>query len=397
MKNKHLLTAGNAPPESTISLIQQNTNQINIKRLNYFFFWMLIIEPFIILFFDIEGLLQQNSHEKWIHLSYFVLHLALWLISLGWTLMRKTIKNKYGAINFFVPVVTSFVLVLLSLINSLDQINGNGITVYIAYILMAGVALLMPFPTNLIVLIPSYGIFVMGMLIFQTDPFAKFSSLTNGSIFFLAVVVISSYLYKYYYDNILHTVELKLANEKLNYISTHDGLTGLYNRLEFEHQLSTLHQQSTNKIALLLLDIDFFKQINDQYGHLVGDQVLIHIAQIIENAVSDDFIVSRWGGEEFLVAGPVTSLKQALNLAEMIRDQIANDSYPSEQGNITIAVSMGVSLITGDCIKNFDHYFKQADDALYLAKENGRNRVEQSGSISGASDPAVSRHLSSLA
>lgn len=378
MKNKHLITAGNAPPESTISLIQQNTNQINIKRINYFFLGMLIIEPFIILLFDIKGLLQQNSQEEWIYLSYFVLHLTLWLISLAWTLMRKTIKNKYGTVYFLVPVVTAVVLVFLSLINGLDQINGNEITVYIAYILMAGVALLMPFPTNLIVLAPSYIIFVSGILIFQTDPFAKFSSLTNGSIFFLAVIVISSYLYKYYYDNMLHTIELKLANEKLNYISTHDGLTGLYNRLEFEHQLSTLNQQSTNKIALLLLDIDFFKQINDQYGHLVGDQVLIHIAQIIENAVPNNFIASRWGGEEFLVAGQVVSLKQALSLAEMIRAQIANDSYPSEQGNITITASLGVSLITGDCIKNFDHYFKQADDALYLAKENGRNRVEQS-------------------
>lgn len=322
MKNKQPITAGNAPPESTISLIQQNTNQINFKRINYFFLGMLIIEPLIILLFDIKGLLQQNSQEAWIYLSYFVLHLTLWLISLAWTLMRKTIKNNYGTINFLVPVITAVVLVLLSLINGLDQINGNEITVYIAYILMASVALLMPFPTNLIVLAPSYVIFVSGILIFQTDPFAKFSSLTNGSIFFLAVVVISSYLYKYYYDNMLHTIELKLANEKLNYISTHDGLTGLYNRLEFEHQLSTLNQQSTNKIALLLLDIDFFKQINDQYGHLVGDQVLIHIAKMIEHAVPDDFIVSRWGGEEFLVAGQVVSLKQALSLAEMIRAQL---------------------------------------------------------------------------
>lgn len=377
MKNKQRITAGNAPTESTISLIQQNTNQINIKRINYFFWGMLIIEPFIILLFDIKGLMQQNAQAEWIYRSYFVLHLSLWLISLGWILMRKTIKNKYGASNFFIPAVTAVVLVLLSLINSLDQINGNEITVYIAYILMAGVALLMPFPTNLIMLAPSYLIFVGGLLIFQTDSFAKFSGLTNGSIFFLAIVVISSYLYKYYYDNMLHTIELKRANEKLNYISTHDGLTGLYNRLEFEHQLSTLNQQNTNKIALLLLDIDFFKQINDQYGHLVGDQVLIHIAQMIKNAVPDDFIVSRWGGEEFLVAGPVVSLKQALNLAEMIRAQIANETYPSAQGEITITTSLGVSLITGDCIKNFDHYFKQADDALYLAKSNGRNQVEQ--------------------
>lgn len=123
----------------------------------------------------------------------------------------------------------------------------------------------------------------------------------------------------------------------------------------------------------------FFKQINDQYGHLTGDQVLIHIAWTIQHAVPLDFIVSRWGGEEFLAAGKVESLEQALSLAERIRLQIATETYPSELGNISITASLGVSLMTGDCIKNFDHYFKQTDDALYLAKENGRNRVEQSG------------------
>jgi diguanylate cyclase (GGDEF)-like protein len=384
MKNKPLSTTGNTTSESTLSLILHTTNQINVKRISYFFFWMLIIEPFIILLFDIKGLMQQNSQVEWLYLSYFALHITLWLISLGWIVMRKVIKTKCETLNFLVPVATAVVLTLLSLINGLDQINGNQITVYIAYILMAGVALLMPFPTNLIVLTPSYVIFVSGILIFQKDSFSKISDLTNGSIFFLAVVVISSYLYKYYFDNMLHTLELKLANEKLNYISTHDGLTGLYNRLEFEHQLSALNQQSTNKIALLLLDIDFFKQINDQYGHLVGDQVLIRIAQIVEQAIPDRFIVSRWGGEEFLIAGPVASPKQALSLAEIIRTRIANATYHSEQGNMSITASFGVSLITGDCIKNFDHHFKQADDALYLAKENGRNRVEPSDLSSSA-------------
>lgn len=378
MKNKLPFTTGNTLPEATRLLIEQNTNEINIKRINYFFFWMLLIEPLIILLFDVKGLMEQNGQKEWIYLSYFVFHSTLWLISLGWSLMRKTIKNKCGTMNALIPIVTTVVLVLLSLINGLDQISGNGITVYIAYILMASVALLMPFPTNLMVLLPSYVVFICGILIFQADSFAKWNSLINGSIFFLAVVVISSYLYKYYFDNMLHTLELKHANEKLNYISTHDGLTGLYNRLEFEHQLATLNRQGENKIALLLLDIDYFKQINDHYGHLVGDQVLIHIAGIITHAVSDNFIVSRWGGEEFLVAGQVENLDQALRLAETIRGHVANQGYPTEEGLITITISLGVSLITGDCIKTFDHYFKQADDALYLAKEHGRNRVEYS-------------------
>ncbi|MDD3306608.1 MAG: GGDEF domain-containing protein [Acetobacterium sp.] len=378
MKITQLLTVDKTLPESTLSLINHKTNQINIKRMTYFFFVMLIVEPIIILLFDTRGLFQQYSQEKWLYLSYFILHLTLWLISLGWTLMRKTIKNKGAELNFLIPVVITVLLMLLSLINGLDQIKGNEITVYIGYILMTGVAMLMSFPTNLIVLAPSYAIFVIGILIFQTDPYVKLSRLINGSIFFLAVVVILTYLYKYYFDNTLQTLELKQANDKLNYISTHDGLTGLYNRREFEQQLFTLNQEDNDNIALLLLDIDFFKHINDRYGHLVGDQVLIHIAQIIKHAVPPDFIVSRWGGEEFLIAGQVESLEQALSLAEIIRVHIASESSLLEQRNITVTTSLGVSLMTGDCIKNFDHYFKLTDDALYLAKENGRNRVEQS-------------------
>lgn len=377
MQIKQLLTTDKTLPESTLSLINHKTNQINIKRMTYCFFVMLIVEPIIILLFDIRGLLQPNAPEHWLYLSYFVLHLTLWLISIGWILMRKMIENKGAELNFLIPVLTAVLLMLLSLINGLDQLKGNEITVYIAFILMTGVALLMSFPTNLFVLAPSYVIFVSGLLIFQADPDAKLRSLTNGTIFFLAVVIISSYLYRYYFDSTLHTLELKEVNDKLNYISTHDSLTGLYNRREFEQQLSTLDPEDNNKIALLLLDIDYFKHVNDCYGHLIGDQVLIYFAQIIEHAVPANFIVSRWGGEEFLIAGQVESLEQALNLAEIIRVQIAAKPYPSAQGDIAVTASLGVSLMTGDCIKNFDHYFKQADDALYLAKENGRNRFEQ--------------------
>lgn len=365
-------------PDSTITQIRKNINAINFKRITYFFIAMLIIEPFIIMFFDIQGMLQAGSQRNWLYISYFIIHLMLWLLSLVWVLAKRFLQIRCKEKCHLIPIVASLVIVLLAMVNGLDQLKGIGITVYIAYVLMFGISLLFAFPTNLLAILPSYIVFVVGILLFQADPDGKISSITNGSIFFLAVVVISTYLYQTYFENSLHTLELKIANEKLNYLSTHDNLTGLLNRLEFENQLSMLNPAAEKKVTLILLDIDYFKNVNDRYGHLIGDQVLIEVAKTITTVVPIEFMVSRWGGEEFLIAGPTETMAEALAMAELIRVNIAQKTFASDQGKISITASLGVSLMPGDNPDIFDPYFKETDASLYRAKEKGRNRVEPS-------------------
>jgi diguanylate cyclase (GGDEF)-like protein len=363
----------NTAPESFAKQIRQNTNQSNFKRVTYFFVAMLIIEPFLIIFFDIKGLLY-GPYDSCLYYAYLIIHSVLWVTSVLWLILYKRLSRKCAEWNALIPVTISIILIILSLINGLDQLHNDSINVYITYLLMACVALLYAFPTNLYVLLPPYLFFVITLVIFQHNESSRFSSLVNGSIFFIAVVVISTYLYQYYFENALKTLELTEANKKLNYMSTHDGLTGLLNRKEFENQLLQLEKKQ--KLALILLDIDHFKIVNDTYGHLSGDQVLIQVARTLKESIPESFIVSRWGGEEFQIAGPVISVEEGAAIAETIRAKIEALSVIAENQEIRFTSSFGVTLLRNHYGNSLDICFKRADDALYRAKESGRNRVE---------------------
>jgi diguanylate cyclase (GGDEF)-like protein len=372
MKQRLSLKKQPAADKTTILTIRQQINLINFRRSTYFFVAMTIIEPFLIGFFDIRNLLTDGPYGAGLYLCYLALHSLLWLMALSWVLFRKRLLQKWGSTDFFIPLVAGALLLILSLINGLDQLHGDAITVYIANLLLVGAALLIRFPLNLYIMLPSYLTFLGSMVFFQGAASARFGNLINGSIFTLGVLVVSTYLYRTHFDSALKTEKLELANKKLNYLSTHDALTGLLNRREFENRLSAMTDQP---VVLVLLDIDHFKKINDSLGHTVGDQVLMAVSRILTDTVPEGFITSRWGGEEFLIAGAATSFEVSLSLAETIREAIEIHDFPGHGKLIT--ASFGVALMAGDFDHTFDDSFREADEALYRAKTSGRNRVSR--------------------
>jgi diguanylate cyclase (GGDEF)-like protein len=160
-----------------------------------------------------------------------------------------------------------------------------------------------------------------------------------------------------------------------------DGLTQVPNRLRFEQVLQNEWQRSLRTqtfLAVIMLDIDFFKQINDDYGHLVGDEVLKKIAFTIDNQAkrAGDF-VGRYGGEEFVVILPHTALKNALDLAETIRKTIADLMIPNAGTPLKhVTVSLGVAATIPQAEESAKAVVDQADKQLYIAKHNGRNQVQ---------------------
>ncbi len=164
------------------------------------------------------------------------------------------------------------------------------------------------------------------------------------------------------------------VTDELKIRSITDTLTGLHNRLYFEQlieeKLSYFHRYKNN-MTLLIADIDFFKSVNDTYGHPVGDEVLKIIAYIIKSNTRISDIVTRWGGEEFAILLYNTSLKQAERIAELIRNKVAEHKFRLINKHITI--SIGIS--TAQKKDTVASWFKRADDALYDAKKSGRNRV----------------------
>lgn len=155
-----------------------------------------------------------------------------------------------------------------------------------------------------------------------------------------------------------------------------DGLTGLLNRQAFEivfQQAMLDTERSGRPLCAILFDIDFFKKVNDNHGHLAGDRVLQEIAAVTKNAVRESDIITRWGGEEFLVLLKDCPLAQATAIGEKLRDAIANHDF-ALSGELSLTASLGVAEYAyRETLKDF---FERTDRALYQAKAKGRNRTE---------------------
>jgi len=164
--------------------------------------------------------------------------------------------------------------------------------------------------------------------------------------------------------------------EKIYANATHDALTGLYNRHAinsfFKHKIDEAKRYN-KPLSILFCDIDFFKKINDSYGHDIGDFVLKSIASVLKNHLRSSDISARWGGEEFLVFLPETSLDEAIQIAQKLRKIIEDSLFSSVE---TVTCSFGVTELRAD--DTAESLLKRVDDLLYQAKENGRNRVESS-------------------
>lgn len=177
---------------------------------------------------------------------------------------------------------------------------------------------------------------------------------------------------------IKRTKELLEANEKLLKISTSDFLTQIPNRryfFEMGQKVFDLSKREELSICVLCIDIDFFKKVNDTYGHQTGDEVLKYVSTTLKNAIRKSDILARTGGEEFMIIVNNTDENGANNLAEKIRKLLENKVFEYKGLKIAITVSIGISQnIKND--ESLDSIIARADKALYKAKENGRNQVQ---------------------
>ena len=171
--------------------------------------------------------------------------------------------------------------------------------------------------------------------------------------------------------------KLKASNQRLEILATTDSLTGLSNRRHFvevgERDVMRAQRHRQNLIVAML-DIDFFKQINDTYGHDAGDNVLIKLAKKLSSLVRECDILARIGGEEFAVCMPQTSMEQACKVTERIRSEIEAMEISIGCGrSVKMTLSIGISQLQGQVCDLAD-LMKQADTALYEAKAKGRNQ-----------------------
>jgi diguanylate cyclase (GGDEF)-like protein len=172
--------------------------------------------------------------------------------------------------------------------------------------------------------------------------------------------------------------ELLEVNERLRHMSQTDGLTGLDNRRHLNERIEEMFQHAlrlNEPFSLVMCDLDKFKSVNDTYGHQAGDEVLKQLARILKEEAREIDRVGRYGGEEFMLLLPGTVLDAAVTFAERVRKRIEANTFTFDGGTLRRTASFGVSGWPHPKIKESDTLVRTADDALYVAKETGRNCV----------------------
>ena len=173
------------------------------------------------------------------------------------------------------------------------------------------------------------------------------------------------------------------TQQKLMALASIDDLTQLYNRRYFFERFNQEVERSKRyqrPLSCIIMDIDFFKHVNDSYGHLAGDQVLINIAQIVRKNCRQSDLAGRYGGEELIILLPETEAVGAMIIADRIREMIEQHRTVDGKGVVIgVTVSMGVASLNGTELRNIENnerIIQRADDALLQAKKYGRNRIE---------------------
>lgn len=217
--------------------------------------------------------------------------------------------------------------------------------------------------------------FLLGMIELRFDEktiLQDFHNVRDFTILIIVLALIITLILVMF--NLTLTQQLEIKIDEIHKLSVTDELTHIYNRKKFNETLAIESQKSkryNTVLSLIMFDIDHFKKVNDTFGHDIGDYVLVTVTAVVRGLLRDTDLFARWGGEEFMILAPGTTLEGSALLAEKIRLAIDNYSFKEVK---SITSSFGVT--TFEKNDTAEKLIKKADDALYQAKESGRNRVK---------------------
>lgn len=265
--------------------------------------------------------------------------------------------------------VTNYYIIsclLISLIVFIDYSSPMGIAVGTMYVIVVLFTFWHPKLRSTYFAASISTILIIGMYLYKPPIDEAWKAIVNRFISLTITWIIA-----------ILTVKIKRSDQKLIEMASYDFMTGLLNRREMFSRLNIEYSHVKRRgvpLSIIVLDVDHFKNINDTYGHTIGDVVLRAIAHILREGVREYDIICRYGGEEFIVITPETAIQQAHELAERLVKQVSISPIKVEAASsITITISAGVTqLLEGDSIEML---ISRADRALYHSKEKGRNQV----------------------
>jgi diguanylate cyclase len=367
--------------------------RINLQRCK---FMLYIIIPVHILHIVIfwaalsgEGSSPDSAITRW-RIAIITIHALMILLTMvfGFLLYHINVKQKENeAIGKILPLLIAFIyLIFGAAVCVADQLVTSSITPYIIASLAVALALIMH---------PYYTILFYS-LVFMLFYFALPLTQHNGEL--ITSIIVNSFsasavglglaLITWRTNSVNlaqkrlieeQTEELEKKNILLKKMARTDMLTGLYNRMrftEFVEQEIARARRTGEESCLVMLDLDHFKSVNDIFGHPNGDTILKWIAGVMKSQLRDTDILARFGGEEFTILLPGTSVEGAYNVAEKVRLAIEHCTFPGQMEKLKLTASFGITSLTADANATFDSVYREADKALYRAKDKGRNRIE---------------------
>lgn len=368
--------------------IKKEVTLINLKRIFYISIVAVPVSIAHVVIFGIDLPASGGVEYSW-RLGIIVCHALLAFImailgSLSYFLSKKTELSTYMKFVEYSAIITFFTFGVVIVV--LDQLITASITPFMIACIFIGVLFLIRPLFAIITYLIGYISFYIALGLTQVDQAILLSNRVNGITVTSIGLLLSIVLWKVNKANMLQKImideqqaELINKNKELEYLAFFDQLTGVFNRRKFQELLEKQVEAIRSKghvSCILLVDIDAFKEINDNYGHPVGDMVLKEVAIILKESLRKTDAVSRWGGDEFMILLPETSLADGTVLAEKLRDLIANKEFILKGKKVSLTASFGISLLDGNEDDLLETAYRIADEGLYRAKEKGSNRVE---------------------
>lgn len=365
--------------------IVQKALETNLRRMYYL---ALVVIPMHIAYVVMFWITEPSSGKEAVwRTGIIVVHSIHLIVSLALAIIISRAKRQNHLSNKAVFIQYAFIVSLSAMAISLvtiDQHVTTNITPFLVLCLgLAVIFLLRPTSAFIIfsVVLTAY-LLLIGIV--QKEPAILLTNRVNGITFVVFGMYLSLILWNTTRKNLFQEEEIKRQqkeleekNAELQRLAFFDTLTGLYNRrkwFEFAEEESRLICRYNIRSSVVLMDIDHFKKINDDYGHPIGDKILKEIADLLKKNLRAVNKLCRWGGEEFIFLLPNTSVEEARKVAEKLRTLIERAEFSIDGESIRVKASFGIASIK--CEENpIDRAYERVDRALYMAKQGGRNIV----------------------
>jgi diguanylate cyclase (GGDEF)-like protein len=346
------------------------------------------------------ALVNWNQPNAMAPAAYAGKNIASWLnIALAVSLLVTALVFRLNRLShrrsaFLLVLLALIYLLVLGVRSAIDQWGSSSVTMFSLGCVFVGTLLLIRPIHATLVYLAGYAVFHYVLGLTQPNPGLLQINRVQGLSAAVLGLLLSMLLWRKHTVMILLQRELEaqrkaveLSNEELKkqqlelqVLSQRDTLTGLFNRREFAKlaDMALLRARRDNSsTAAIMADLDFFKRVNDTYGHPAGDEVIKFMANSLRSCVRGTDIIARMGGEEFIVLLPGTTLDEAAAVAEKIRDLVQRTPIPiSAEPDIQVTASFGVTGFDVNQATSLDALYAAVDLALYAAKKGGRNRVE---------------------